>query len=191
MGENPATQYDDKLVAPDKPVVGVSWDQAVAFCEAVSKLTEGYRVRLPSEAEWEYACRAGTETAFYFGDRLTPDQANFDGNYTYNGSTKGEYREVTTAVGQFPANAWGLYDMHGNVWEWCQDDWHENYINAPADGSASTEQYTRTTARIVRGGSWIDLPWLCRSASRNWLTLDSRFDHFGFRVCCLAPRGLP
>jgi len=206
MGENPTTgkawclvdgewkpdiQIPAKFVAPDKPVVGVNWEMAVAFCEALSKLTEGYMVRLPSEAEWEYACRAGTETAFYFGDRLTPDQANFNGNYTYNGSAKGQYREVTTAVGQFPANAWGLYDMHGNVWEWCLDLWHENYINAPADGRAWTEQNTSTTARIVRGGSWFNYPWNCRSASRYGYTHVYRPDLIGFRVCCLAPRGLP
>ena len=206
MGENPTTgkawcyingewkpdvQIPGKFVAPDKPLVGVSWDQAVAFCEALSKLTEGYTVRLPSEAEWEYACRAGTETAFHFGDRLTPDQANFDGNYTYNGSTKGEYREVTTAVGQFPANAWGLYDMHGNVWEWCQDDWHDHYINAPADGSAWVEQNTSTARKILRGGSWVINPRNCRSAFRGRLTRVARDDYFGFRVCCLVPRGLP
>jgi len=190
MGENPATEYDDKFVAPDKPV-GVSWDQAVAFCEAVSKLTEGYTMRLPSEAEWEYACRAGTETAFYFGDRITADQANFNGNYSYNGAPKGQYREVTTAVGQFPCNAWGLYDMHGNVWEWCLDHWHDNYINAPEDGSAWVEQNTSATREVARGGSWIDSPWVCRSAFRRWFTRDFRDDYLGFRVCCLAPRGLP
>jgi formylglycine-generating enzyme required for sulfatase activity len=98
----------------------VPWEDARAYCAWLGEQT-GRAYRLPSEAEWEYACRAGTDTPFHFGPRITTDQANFDGNYTYNGSVKGEYRNQTVPVGSFPPNAFGLYDLHGNVWEWCQD----------------------------------------------------------------------
>ncbi|MDE5110789.1 MAG: formylglycine-generating enzyme family protein, partial [Trichodesmium sp. St7_bin2_1] len=121
-----------------RPVEDVTWYQAVEFCERLSKLT-GRKYRLPSEAEWEYACRAGTTTPFYFGETINTDLANYRGtdNKEYNRSgsygdgPKGEYKEETTPVGQFPANAFGLYDMHGNVWEWYADDWHDNYVGAP------------------------------------------------------------
>lgn len=106
-----------------RPVIKVFWSNARKYCAWLSEQT-GRAYRLPSEAEWEYACRAGTETPFHFGARLTADQANFYGNSTYNGSAKGEYRKRTVPVGSFPPNAFGLYDMHGNVWEWCQDAWH-------------------------------------------------------------------
>ncbi|MGH8590661.1 MAG: SUMF1/EgtB/PvdO family nonheme iron enzyme [Gammaproteobacteria bacterium] len=115
-----------------RPVINVSWEDAQAYCAWLSGQT-GRHYRLATEAEWEYACRGGTETPFDFGPRLTTDQANFDGNYTYNGSAKGKYRKQTVPVGSFPPNAFGLYDMHANVWECCQDTWHDNYEGHPTD----------------------------------------------------------
>ena len=113
-----------------RPVEKVSWDEAVEFCKKLSQKT-GKTYRLPSEAEWEYACRAGTTTPFYFGETITPDLVNYNGNYPYGSAPKGEYREQTTDVGKFPPNSFGLYDMHGNVWEWCEDVYNANYIDAP------------------------------------------------------------
>ena len=117
----------------------------------------GLLFRLPTEAEWEYACRAGTTTPFYFGETISADQANYDGNYVYGKGKQGVYREQTTDVGSFPSNAWGLCDMHGNVWEWCADTWHENYTGAPTDGSAWGILGDKK-AKLLRGGSWLDLP---------------------------------
>ena len=130
MGDNPS-----HFKGEDLPVECVSWHDAMEFCQRLSEQT-GDTYTLPSEAQWEYACRAGTTTPFHFGKTITPDQANYDGNYTYNGGPRGEYRQQTTPVGIFPPNDWGLYDMHGNVWEWCLDQWHPNYEGAPVDGSA-------------------------------------------------------
>ena len=147
----------------NRPVINVSWEDAHDYCAWLSEQT-GRNYRLPSEAEWEYACRAGTATPFHFGPRITTDQANFDGNYTYNGSAKGEYRKQTVPVGSFPPNAFGLYDMHGNVWEWCQDTWHESYEGAPSDGSAW--EGGKKESRVLRGGSWGRRPRCCRAAYR-------------------------
>ncbi|MFM6727606.1 MAG: formylglycine-generating enzyme family protein, partial [Dolichospermum sp.] len=120
----------------NRPVEQVSWHDAIEFCARLSNHTKK-PYRLPSEAQWEYACRAGTTTPFHFGDRITTDLANYDGNYTYGDGLKGVHRKETTRVGILKvANAFGLHDMHGNVWEWCQDDWHDNYIDAPIDGTA-------------------------------------------------------
>ncbi|MDD1424643.1 formylglycine-generating enzyme family protein, partial [Dolichospermum sp. ST_sed9] len=142
----------------------------------------GKNYRLPSEAEWEYACRAGTTTPFHFGETITTNLANYNGNYTYGGGIKGIYREETTEVGSFGvANNFGLYDMHGNVWEWCQDSWHSNYEGEPTDESAwlDTEEY-----RMLRGGSWNYGPGLCRSAFRYYSYLDLNYHFIGFRVVC-------
>ncbi len=119
----------------DRPVEQVSWLDAVEFCARLSQHT-GREYRLPSEAEWEYACRAGTSTPFHFGETITSELVNYDGDNPYAGAPKGVSRGETTPVGSFPPNAFGLYDMHGNVWEWCADDWHDNYWGAPTDGSA-------------------------------------------------------
>jgi len=187
MGENPSTKYDaDRFVAPNKPVVGVSWHDAVAFCEKLSEQT-GRPYRLPSEAEWEYACRAGTETPFYFGETITTDLANYNGNSAYGNGSKGKYREKLTAVGSFPANGFGLFDMHGNVWEWCLDHWHENYQGAPSDGSAWNVG-GEGDRRVRRGGSWGYDPRYCRSACRSRNTPDIGYFIIGFRVCCSPPR---
>jgi formylglycine-generating enzyme required for sulfatase activity len=172
------------------PVERVSWYEAMEFCDRLSQKT-GKKYRLPSEAEWEFACRAGTETPFYFGETITPDLANYNGNYTYGAGSKGVYREQTTEVGSFPANAFGLYDMHGNVWEWCADHWHDSYNGSPTDGSAWLNKNADENAfRVIRGGSWYDYPRNCRSASRNsdFPRVANIFS--GFRVVCLAPRTL-
>jgi formylglycine-generating enzyme required for sulfatase activity len=170
----------------NRPVETVSWNDAVEFCKRLSQHT-GREYRLPTEAEWEYACRAGTTTPFHTGKTLTSDLANYDATEIYGDGFKGEYREQTTDVGSFPANAFGLYDVHGNVWEWCQDHWHKNYADAPTDGSAwlSTDE---NASRLIRGGSWIYYPSYCRSAYRINYTPDLRYYSFGFRVSCSAPR---
>ena len=116
------------------PVEQVSWLDALEFCRRLSNQA-GREYRLPSESEWEYACRAGTTTPFHYGETITTELVNYNGEYPYCDAPKGENRKKTTPVGQFPANAFGLYDMHGNVWEWCADDWHDSYEGAPKDGS--------------------------------------------------------
>jgi len=171
-----------------RPVECVSWYDAVEFCSRLSQYT-GQSYRLPSEAEWEYACRAGTTTPFHFGETLTTDLANYDGS-SYGGGPKGIYRKQTTEVGSFGvANAFGLYDMHGNVWEWCLDDWHNNYEGAPTDGSAWLDGNDNLSHRkgnaVLRGGSWYLSSWLCRSGFRNsYVRRDGIFSYVGFRVCC-------
>ena len=169
----------------DRPVEKVSWEDAIEFCDRLSRKT-GKKYRLPSEAEWEYACRAGTTTPFHFGETIATDLANYDGNSTYGEGVKGEYRKQTIAVGSFPPNAFGLYDMHGNVQEWCADYYHDSYQGAPTDGSAWVEG---SRSRVLRGGSWYYFPRNCRSAYRNRYTPGYRSIGIGFRVV-VAPRGL-
>jgi formylglycine-generating enzyme required for sulfatase activity len=198
MGKFPVTQAQWQAVAslpkvnidldPDpsefkganRPVEQVTWYEAVEFCARLSKAT-GREYRLPSEAEWEYACRAGTTTPFFFGETISPELANYDGNYTYASGSKGIYREQTTEVGRFPANAFGLYDMHGNVWEWCADHWHENYDGAPTDGSVWLNE-NENNSPLLRGGSWYHLPERCRSAYRFTPVPVDHDDPYGFRV---------
>ncbi|MFM6325273.1 MAG: formylglycine-generating enzyme family protein [Microcystis panniformis] len=163
----------------NRPVECVSWNDAQEFCARLSNHTKK-PYRLPSEAQWEYACRAGTTTPFYFGDRITTELANYCGYYAYGDGTTGVYQGETTKVGSFKANEFGLCDMHGNVWEWCQDDWHENYEGAPIDGSDWTSQ--GNSRRVLRGGSWYDIPRNCRSASRNWDIAGLGNNGNGFRV---------
>ncbi|MCZ8121404.1 MAG: formylglycine-generating enzyme family protein [Microcystis sp. LE18-22.4A] len=174
----------------NRPVEEVNWYDAVEFCARLSKLT-GREYRLPSEAEWEYACRAGTTTPFYFGETITGELANYRASGTYAGEPKGEDREQTTPVGQFPPNAFGLYDMHGNVWEWCADTWHDNYDGAPTDGSAWIENGDDNRSPL-RGGSWFYVPDYCRSADRDYPYYYRRdySDYKGFRVVCGAGRTL-
>jgi len=162
------------------PVVGVNWFDAIRYVRWLSEAT-GKSYRLPTEAEWEYACRAGTKTAFSFGDTITTDQANYDGNFTYNGGARGVYRRGTTPVGMFPANPWGLFDMHGNVWEWVQDAVHDNYEGAPLDGSA-WEEGGDQARRVLRGGSWLYNPRYLRAALRNGFSAALSNDIVGFRV---------
>ena len=185
---NPA-HFKDRPDSDRRPVEQVNWNHAIEFCARLSKLT-GREYRLPSEAEWEYACRAGTTTPFYFGETITGELANYNASYTHAGEAKGEYRQQTTPVGQFPPNAFGLYDMHGNVWEWCADTWHDNYDGAPRDGSVWTEKGNHNRSPL-RGGSWYFNPYSCRSAYRNYYyrRVYSSSDN-GFRVVCGAGRTL-
>jgi formylglycine-generating enzyme required for sulfatase activity len=212
MGKYPITQAQWRAVAalpkinqdlnPDpanfkgdnRPVEQVSWNDAVEFCLRLSKQT-GREYRLPSEAEWEYACRSGTTTPFHFGETLTTDLANYRGTDweyqsktfpgSYGSGPKGEYRQQTTDVGSFPANAFGLYDMHGNVWEWCLDHWHQTYEGAPTDSRAWLSS-DDNASRLLRGGSWFFNPWYCRSANRLWGARDGSYDVIGFRVVCAS-----
>ena len=178
-----------RFTGDDRPVERVFWFDAVEFCDRLSIYTRR-DYRLPSEAEWEYACRAETTTPFYFGRTLTTDLANYDGNYTYADGSKGEYRQETTPIDHFGiANAFGLCDMHGNVWEWCEDHWHGSYEGAPIDGSAWLSE-KENAGRSLRGGSWSADPRNCRSASRFYFTPDDADDALGFRTVCHAPRTL-
>ncbi|NJM47316.1 MAG: formylglycine-generating enzyme family protein [Alkalinema sp. RU_4_3] len=159
------------------PVEQVSWLDAIEFCDRLSRHT-GRAYRLPSEAEWEYACRAGTTTAYHFGDAIANELANY-----------GYELKTTTAVGSYGiANRFGLYDMHGNVFEWCQDDWHDNYEGAPIDGSAwVVGDRKKDSRKLLRGGSWYNNPRYCRSAFRRHLSPDYRNNLLGFRVVCVFP----
>jgi formylglycine-generating enzyme required for sulfatase activity len=179
MGANPS-----RFKGSNRPVECVNWYNAVAFCEKLSQIT-GKTYRLPSEAEWEYACRAGTTTPFHFGETITADLANYNGNFTYGDGIKGIYRKETTEVGSFGvANNFGLYDMHGNVCEWCQDNWHSNHEGAPANGSQWLNVEENTNRRLLRGGSWLYDPVHCRSAYRRYYNLDYYGNDIGFRVGC-------
>ena len=192
------------------PVERVSWDDAVEFCARLSQKT-GRNYRLPSEAQWEYACRSVNSDQlsviseeltveewnekynqpFHFGATLTDKLANYDGNNTYGSEPEGESRGKTTEVGSFPPNAFGLYDMHGNVWEWCLDDWHDNYQGAPSDGSAwLNENENDYHRKLVRGGSWSFNPAFCRSASRYLYTRGLVSNLIGFRVVWEVPSTL-
>jgi formylglycine-generating enzyme required for sulfatase activity len=154
----------------------VSWEEAVDFCERLSQKENG-KYRLPTEAEWEYACRAGTDTRFYYGNDLSYSQL---GEYAWYGNNSGS---ETHPVGQKKPNAFGLYDMHGNVWEWCQDWYGENYYSQRSE--VDPKGPDTGTARVLRGGSWFNLPRICRSASRLRLTPGYRFISGGFRVVSL------
>jgi len=212
MGKYPVTQAQWQAVAvlpkvsrdleadpsqckgSQRPVEQVSWHEAVEFCARLARQIK-HDYRLPSEAEWEYACRAGTTTPFHYGATITTDLANYRGtDWEYKGKTyagfhgqgpRGVYRQQTTEVGTFPPNAFGLYDMHGNVWEWCLDHWHDTYQGAPTDGSAwiagGDDKY-----RLLRGGSWYYDPSSCRSANRLRVEPDTRSGGIGFRVVCAS-----
>jgi formylglycine-generating enzyme required for sulfatase activity len=158
----------------------VSWNEMQRFIAALNERVPGLGLRLPSEAQWEYACRAGTETPFSFGANVTPEQVNYNGEYPYAGAAKGKYRGETVPVGSLPANPWGLYEIHGNVNEWVQDAWHDSYVGAPTDGSA-WESEEPGAARVFRGGSWYGNARYCRSASRIRRHPDDRNDNLGFR----------
>ncbi len=175
-----------RIKKPLQPIDNIFWTDAVEFCQRLSQLT-GRDYRLPSSAQWEYACRAETTTPFHFGDTLTPDLANYNGNYTYGDGPKGKYREQSTEVGCFPPNGFGLYDMHGNVWEWCLDGWQNFEPNSPARDNI---QRLSGKKKSLRGGSWFYLPTNCRSAYHLSYPFHSRTDDIGFRVTCLLPSTL-
>jgi len=176
MGKNPSFSTGDAL-----PVDTVTWEEAVEFCRKLSE-KEGARYRLAREAEWEYACRAGTTTPFHTGETITTDAANYDGTFTYAKGPKGVFRETATDVGSFPPNAWGLHDVHGNVWEWCAD-WYGEY---PKGETTDPTGATRGETRAVRGGCWVNFPAVCRSANRGKTAPVSWNFHFGFRVVRLV-----
>lgn len=179
-GIAPRRADEEKWGRGRRPVINVDWNDAKAYCDWLSAVS-GKTYRLLSEAEWEYACRAGTATAFSFGDTISTVLANYDGNHTFGSSKKGEYRERTVEVGRFPSNAYGLHDMHGNVWEWCADAWHDTYHGAPDDGSAR-ESDDKSLSRVLRGGSWGARPEALRSADRFGFLPDYRDRGFGFRL---------
>ena len=166
-----------------RPVINVSWEDAKAYTAWLSKVT-GKAYRLLSEAEWEYVCRAGTETPFWWGASITPKQANYNGDYTYAGGEKGEYRGKTVPVDSFEANPWGLYQVHGNVWEWCEDCWNKSYEKKPEilkqTGGAWTDG--DSDCWVLRGGSWCLIPANLRSANRFGIHAGNRYFSFGFRV---------
>jgi len=159
----------------------------VEFCDRLSSHTKK-SYRLPSEAEWEYACRAGTTTPFHFGETISTDLANYNGNYIHGNGVKGIYRQETTDVGSFGiTNNFGLYDMHGNVLEWCQDQYHDSYNRAPTDGSGWLGE-NDNQIRMLRGGSWNPYPEDCRSAYRLSNDAGDRGYVIGFRVVCSGAR---
>ena len=180
MGSNPSsTEF-----TPDLPVNKVTWHEAREFCRRTTEqersrgtLPIGYLYRLPTEAEWEYACRAGTTTMYSFGD----DPALLGEHAWHEGNSDFKYQKVGTKK----PNPWGLHDMHGNVWEWVEDCWHESYAGAPSD--TNVWKAGDCSRRVLRGGSWRDGPYYVRSASRRWLDIESRFDNFGFRISRTLP----
>lgn len=174
MGENPSY-----FTGEDHPVDSVSWKDAQVFIEQLNTGVKGLAARLPWEAEWEYACRAGTRTPFSFGEQITPAQVNYDGNYPYRGGKKGPYRERTEAVKSLPANHWGLYELHGNVWEWCGDYWQKHLgevaVTDPTGPDVGSD-------RVLRGGSWSSDGRLVRSAYRDHDAPGGRARSSGFRL---------
>ncbi|WP_026603844.1 formylglycine-generating enzyme family protein [Methylomonas sp. 11b] len=177
MGENPSSLNDD----PRKPVETVSWDDVQQFIEVLNRQTASLNSRLPKEAEWEYACRAGTETPFSFGVNITPQQVNYYGDRPYANGEEGEYRGTTMAVKSLPANAWGLFEMHGNVWEWCQDGWQETLGSEPMTDPLFDLQ-DLDLDRVMRGGSWITIGREVRSAFRGRYQSGNSDVEIGFRL---------
>ena len=184
MGNNPSYFKGD-----NRPVENVRRGDAKEFCNKLNKryagkLPQGYKFGLPTEAQWEYACRAGTTTAYSYGDSSDTDKMNYDGNYPCGpGAVKGEYRQHTVDVGSLGyKNAWGLYDMHGNVWEWCRDDWCGSYSDGAVTDPVSLETFLRPFP-VCRGGGWKGWATSCRSASRCWcFGPDIRDNYLGFRL---------
>ena len=173
MGKNPS-----RFQGARNPVEHVSWNEAVDFCEKLSRKT-GRTVHLPTEAQWEYACRSGTTTPFHTGRTISTDEANYDGDYVYGNGRKGTFRRTAVAVGSFKPNGFGLYDMHGNVWEWCSDWYADSYEKANNQDPTGP---TSGKYRVLRGGYWHEGPICCRSANRFALSADCRGSFYGFRV---------
>jgi formylglycine-generating enzyme required for sulfatase activity len=193
VGKLPGALTAELPEGDDYPVGNVNFAEAEAFCRKLTELAvrsgglpEDWEFRLPTEAQWEYACRAGTRTATAFGDKLSSKQANFKGR-PYNGGEPGPSPGKAARVGSYPPNAWGLHDMHGNTFEWCRD-WHHARLPGGVDpdlhDTRSTAQRNRdgTASRVRRGGAWTDDGWACRSAFRLRFEPERRYDHIGFRV---------
>ena len=178
MGENPSSFKDD----PQNPVEQVSWlDITDQFLPKLNALAPGLQLELPTEAQWEYACRAGTTTPFSFGQQITSDQVNYDGNFPYAGGEKGEYRIKTVPVKALPANLWGLHQMHGNVYEWCVDE-YAAYPEGAVENHFFHQNKKEPRQRVIRGGCWVNDGGGCRSAFRGVGGSDVRFDFIGFRL---------
>jgi formylglycine-generating enzyme required for sulfatase activity len=173
MGNNPSRFSGQKNL----PVEQVTWDECQQFAKKMRE-KDKKPYRLPTEAEWEFACRAGTTTPFYFGENISTELVNYNGDHTYADGKKGVDRKKTTPVGSFPANAWGLYDMHGNVWNWCED-WHGEYAKKDV---ADPKGPDTGNMRVLRGGSWYYEPGYCRSAHRHSGDPDVRYGNVGFRL---------
>ena len=182
MGVNPSVhKKEGEKHGEELPVENVSWNDAMVFCEQLTKKMNGrYTITLPTEAQWEYACRAGSDTPFHTGENLTTDQANYDGNYPYRNHPKGLFVGKTTPVGNYPPNAWGLYDMHGNVWEWCLDWYDKNYYEASKKNDPAGAE--TGALRVLRGGCWLGYAQDCRSAYRYDASPDFRYYGIGFRL---------
>lgn len=176
MDDDPSSFKGDNL-----PVEQVAWDEVDSFIRKLNSMGQG-GFRLPTEAEWEYACRAGTKSEFCYGDTLDSSQANFDGNYPYGGATTGVYREKTTAAGSFRPNAWGLYDMHGNVWELCSDWYDPDYYKSRQNPDCDPRGPCSGSFRVLRGGAWRNVADECRSAARSRYIPGFRFNSIGFRL---------
>ena len=174
MGNNPIFFKGEKNL----PVEMVSWDDCQEFAKKLREKDKKL-YRLPTESEWEFCCRAGTTTPFHFGETISTDQANYNGNFAYGTGKKGVFRAKTTPVDTFPANAWGLFDVHGNVWQWCQD-WYGNY---PPKDVVDPQGPEKGKVRVQRGGSWLGNPGICRSAVRRGNGPDIGFNFCGLRVC--------
>ncbi|MGD1950128.1 MAG: formylglycine-generating enzyme family protein [Leptolyngbyaceae cyanobacterium] len=183
VGNNPSYFTDEQGEnGGNFPVEQITWQDADAFCQQLSELT-GRKYRLPSEAEWEYACRAGTTTPFCFGETLTTEIANFFADFSFTENFEENYRNAPVAADSFWPNAFGLYNMHGNVHEWCSDDYHDSYAGAPSDAKQWISGKSNDS-KVMRGGSWFnDIP-LCRSAARDKNSQIGRSNSFGFRVVC-------
>ena len=177
MGRVPPCRFKGENL----PVERVSWEDAQIYCQRLSKLT-GRNYHLPSQTQWEYACRAGTQTPFSFGETLTTNFANYNGEHTFRDEPRGIYFHATNEAGKFPPNAFGLYDVHGNLWECCEDNWLDDYSSSPRDGSAY--QNHESSYRVARGGSWHEPPTLCRSAARLRVLQTEAEEFIGFRVVC-------
>ncbi len=177
MGNNPSHFKGD----PQLPVENVSWENIQPFLKKLTELT-GQQAELPSEAQWEYACRAGTITPFWWGNQLTTEDANYDGNYPYNAGEKGEYRKKTLPVKSYRPNPWGLWQMHGNVWEWCRDD-RRTY----AEAVAVDPEGPQGESRALRGGSWFRHGRGLRAADRRATQPGNRDYLVGFRFLLRSP----
>lgn len=195
LGQTQVTQAQWAAIFPDKsvkfgnnsqlPIDSINWLDAIEFCDRLTQTT-GRKYRLPSESEWEYACRAETTSPFAYGDAIVPTVVNYDGEQPYELAPKGLFRQKATPVATFPPNHFGLYDMHGNLWEWCLDEWFDHYHGVPTDGSAmgAIDPRDGQQYRVVRGGSWFSAGQTCRAASRTSLIASFRHYHYGMRVVC-------